>query len=298
MNHLPSWFLQSIPDQDVLARMDAIRSAGVHTVCREAHCPNIAQCFKSGQLTFMILGNICTRHCLFCAVRKTGDVLPAPDEGEPQRIADCARRWGLRYAVVTSVTRDDLEDGGAAHFAAVIRAVRRLGAEYKVEVLVPDFMGRRATVETIVAAGPHVFGHNIETVKRLYPAVRPQADYRRSLGILKAAKEIAASIVTKSSLMLGLGENEYDVYAAMEHLREADVDILTLGQYLAPSQAHYPVAEFIHPEQFVRYNEIARQFGFKAVMAGPLVRSSYCAGELYHSIPCTIASLSAQALQA
>ncbi|HOU36913.1 MAG TPA: lipoyl synthase [Candidatus Omnitrophota bacterium] len=286
MSRLPSWFLQEVPDNDAIARMEYLRCVQVRTVCKEAHCPNVARCFKNRQLTFMILGDTCTRNCVFCAVGKSDHALPLPDPQEPGRIAECARQWGLRYTVVTSVTRDDLEDGGAGHFAAVIGAIHCLDADIKVEVLIPDLMGRQTAIEKIVRAKPHVFGHNIETVQRLYPAVRPGADYRRSLGVLKSAKAFDPGIVTKSSIMLGLGENEYDVYAAMEHLRRADVDILTLGQYLAPSIAHYPVQEFIHPEQFIRYQEIAKQFGFKAVFAGPLVRSSFCAGELYHSMTC------------
>lgn len=286
MSRLPSWFLQEVPDNDTLARMESLRSGHIHTVCKEARCPNAARCFKNRQLTFMILGDTCTRNCLFCAVGKSDHALPDPDPREPGRVAECARQWGLRYAVVTSVTRDDLEDGGAGHFAAVIKAINGLDADIKIEVLIPDLMGRQSSIEKIVRAKPHVLGHNIETVRRLYPAVRPGADYRRSLDVLKAAKAFDPGIVTKSSIMLGLGENEYDVYAAMEHLRRADVDILTLGQYLAPSGAHYPVQEFIHPEQFIRYNEIAKAFGFKAVIAGPLVRSSFCAGELYHSMTC------------
>lgn len=234
----------------------------------------------------MVLGDTCTRHCTFCAVQKSDISLPLPDPDEPQRLAECARLWGLGYAVVTSVTRDDIEDGGASHFARVISVIRGLGEHIKIEVLVSDFMGSRPSIEKVVSAKPHVFGHNIETVKRFYPLLRPEADYNRSLGVLKAAKLYDPGIITKSSLMLGLGENEYDVYAAMEHLRRAGVDILAMGQYLAPSPAHYPVQEYIHPDRFSRYGEIAKQFGFKAALCGPLVRSSYCAEELYRSIVC------------
>jgi lipoyl synthase len=284
MNRLPSWFSQEIPDQAVLGRIDAVGSARVRTVCREAHCPNTGRCLKNKQVTFLILGGACTRHCLFCAVQKTDASAHAVDPQEPGRIAAFVKQWDLRYAVVTSVTRDDLADGGAGQFSSVVEAVRGLQRDIKIEVLVPDFQGRLDCIDKVVAAGPHVFGHNLETVRRLYPAVRPEADYRRSLSVLKAAKARDPRIVTKSSIMLGLGENEYDVYSAMEHLRRADVDILTLGHYLAPSVVHYPVQEFITPEQFTQYGETAKQFGFRAVLSGPLVRSSFCAEELYHSI--------------
>ncbi|MFA5100052.1 MAG: lipoyl synthase [Candidatus Omnitrophota bacterium] len=286
MNRLPSWFAQDIPDQAVLERIDAAGNAQVHTVCKEAHCPNTARCLKNKQLTFLILGDTCTRHCLFCAVGKSAGAIAAVDPGEPEHIAALVKQWDLRYVVLTSVTRDDLPDGGASRFCDVASAVRGLDRTIEIEMLVPDFQGRRESIEKVVLAKPEVFGHNIETVRRLYPAVRPEADYRRSLGVLKAAKSFNPAIITKSSIMLGLGENEYDVYAAMEHLRRAGVDILTLGQYLAPSDKHYPVREYIHPGQFAQYGEYAKQFGFRAVLSGPLVRSSFCAGELYHSLPC------------
>jgi lipoyl synthase len=285
-NRLPSWFTQEIPDQSVTDRIDEVDSAKVRTVCREAHCPNVSRCIKNKQLTFLILGDICTRHCLFCAVQRS-DAVPEPvDDKEPARVAGVIKQWDLKYAVVTSVTRDDLADGGAGHFCSVIKAVRSLGRSRKIEVLVPDFQGQEQCVKMVVKAHPDVFGHNIETVKRLYPVVRPEARYDRSLELLRFAKECDSAIITKSSLMLGMGENEYDVYATMEHLRKAGVDILCLGQYLAPSDAHYPVQEFVSPEQFAHYGAIAKQFGFRAVSSGPLVRSSFGAEELYISIPC------------
>jgi lipoyl synthase len=286
MNRLPAWFAQDIPDQVISGRAEAAGDARVHTVCREAHCPNMARCLKNKQLTFLILGQACTRHCRFCAVEKSDIFLGDPDPGEPGRVAALVKEWDLRYAVVTSVTRDDLEDGGSGQFCAVVKAIRAAGGGRKIEVLTPDFRGRARSVEDIVDAGPDVFGHNIETVGRLYPEVRPEADFSRSLSVLRTAKSRNPGIITKSSVMLGLGENEYDVYAAMEHLRRASVDILTLGQYLAPSGAHYPVQEFISPEQFARYGETAKQFGFRAVLSGPLVRSSFCAEELYNTLSC------------
>ncbi|MFA6383756.1 MAG: lipoyl synthase [Candidatus Omnitrophota bacterium] len=287
MNRLPPWFAQQIPDQAVLGRIDEAGGARVRTVCREARCPNTARCLKNKQLTFLILGPVCTRHCLFCAVQKAYPA-QAADPQESGRIAALVKRWDLRYVVVTSVTRDDLPDGGSGLFCGVVDAIRGLGGDRKIELLVPDFQGKVRRVEEVVAAGPDVFGHNIETVARLYPDVRPEADYSRSLEILKAAKSFDPGIITKSSIMLGLGENEYDVYSAMEHLRRASVDILTLGQYLAPSDKHYAVREFIAPERFARYGDIARQLGFRAVLSGPLVRSSFRAEELYNSILCSI----------
>ena len=286
MNRLPSWLTQEISDQAVLDRIDEIGNAQVRTVCREAHCPNTARCLKNKQLTFLILGDRCTRHCLFCSVQKRAVSGCDVDPQESGRISALVKQWGLRYVVVTSVTRDDLADGGAGGFCSVVNAVRGLGTKAKIEVLVPDFQGNRDSIEKIVSAKPHVFGHNIETVRRLYPAVRPKADYRQSLSVLKFAKACDPGIITKSSIMLGLGENEYDLYSVMEHLRRAGVDILTLGQYLAPSDRHCPVNEFIDPDRFTYYGEIARQFGFRAVLSGPLVRSSFCAEELYNSIAC------------
>jgi lipoyl synthase len=284
---LPSWLHQEMPDKAASDLVNEVKCADVHTVCREAHCPNISRCFKNKQLTFLILGDICTRHCLFCAVHKTENKKAGPvDEQEPEKIAAVIRQWDLKYVVVTSVTRDDLIDGGAGQFCRVIKEVRSLGRVKKIEVLIPDLQGSESLIKQIVLAGPDVLGHNIETVRRLYAEVRPEAGFFRSLDVLKFAKECDPDLITKSSLMLGMGENEYDVYAAMEHLRNAKVDILTLGQYLAPSDSHYPVQEYVSPEQFKQYEDIARQFGFRAVLSGPLVRSSFCAEELYNSIAC------------
>ncbi|MCU0651099.1 MAG: lipoyl synthase [Candidatus Omnitrophica bacterium] len=282
----PSWLRQEIPDQSVLEKISEVNDAKVHTVCREAHCPNMCNCLKNKQLTFLILGDTCTRRCLFCAVQKKTEGLMPPDINEPERIAAMVQKWDLRYAVITSVTRDDLLDAGAKHFCDCINAVRSLSGGHKIEVLVPDFLGMQDSIKQVVACRPDVFGHNIETVKRLYWVVRPDADYARSLEVLRFAKECRPEIITKSSIMLGMGENEYDVYGAMENLRNAQVDILTLGQYLAPTEAHYPVQDYITPGQFLHYENIGRQFGFKAVYSGPLVRSSLDAERIYNSIPC------------
>ena len=286
MNRLPCWFLQDIPNQAVLERIEAVGNAGVHTVCRQAHCPNTVRCLNNNQLTFLILGNVCTRNCRFCAVEKSTAAALQVDPQEPGRIATLVKLWGLRYVVVTSVTRDDLDDGGANQFTSVVKAVKSISQGCKIEVLVPDFQGKIDCIEKIVHTKPEVFGHNIETVRRLYQVVRHEADYNRSLDVLKAVKSCDPYILTKSSIMLGLGENEYDILEAMEDLRSTSVDILTLGQYLAPSSDHYPVQEFISEEQFTKYGKIAKQLGFRAVLAGPLVRSSYCAEELYNSISC------------
>ncbi len=292
MNRLPPWFLQDIPDSAVLDRVETIGKSRVHTVCKEAHCPNINRCLKNKQLTFLILGDACTRACSFCAVRKAQDQrgpvdpLEFVDPREPENVCAVVRKWDIEYVVLTSVTRDDLSDGGAAQFRDCVKAIRSSGRSRKIEVLVPDFLGNTASVRTVSEVYPEVFGHNIETVKRLYKEIRPQADYYRSLAVLKAAKDFNRSQITKSSLMLGLGENEYDVYGAMEDLRKAGVDIITLGQYLAPSKDHYPVAEYVDPGQFGRYADAARQFGFKAVLSDPVARSSYRAQELYEAIKC------------
>ncbi len=253
------------------------------TVCREAHCPNRGECYACGTATFMVLGSVCTRACTFCAVH--GGTPQPPDPDEPRRVAEAARRLGLRHVVVTSVTRDDLPDGGSAHFAAVIRALHER-TQATVEVLTPDFEGRRADVERVLDAAPEVFNHNVETVPRLYPAVRPQptvgsrADYARSLGVLAVAAEHPARAVTKSGLMLGLGEREDEVLDVLAELRRAGCRAVTMGQYLAPSAAHHPVVEFVRPEQFEEYGRRAREMGFDAVASAPLVRSSYGAAEL------------------
>jgi len=226
----------------------------------------------------MIMGNVCTRSCRFCAVRG-GEPEPL-DSSEPQRIAAATKEMGLRHVVVTSVTRDDLEDGGAAHFAAVIRALRDLSSEISVEVLVPDFGGRKESVRTVVQAEPDVFNHNVETVPLLYPEVRPGADYEVSLGVLQFARGLRQRMLTKSGLMLGLGESKEDVEAVMGDLRRVECDILTIGQYLRPSAEHLAVVEFIEPAEFERYLELGTRMGFRTVASGPFVRSSFNAAEV------------------
>jgi lipoic acid synthetase len=229
--------------------------------------------------TFMIMGDVCTRNCTFCAVAKG---FPSPlDTEEPDHIAAAVNQLGLTYVVITCVTRDDLADGGAAHFAATIKSLHKRVPALRVEVLVSDFKGSAESVRTVVAAEPDVFAHNLETVPRLYAEVRPMADYRRSLDVLKMAKELAPDVVTKSALMLGLGEAQDEVIGVMRDLRQAGCDLLTLGQYLAPSPRHYPVVRFVTPEEFAVFEQLGLKEGFKGVASAPLVRSSFRAAELY-----------------
>lgn len=258
-----------------------VRAGGLHTICESARCPNIGECWEKRTATFLVLGDVCTRNCGFCAVAK-GTPLP-PDPGEPARVAEAAVRLGLRYAVITSVTRDDLADGGAAHFAAVIRAVREARPGTRVEALIPDFGGDEAALGAVLDASPDVLNHNLETTESLYPAIRrPRANYGRSLGVLAAAKARGAR--TKSGLMIGLGESEPDILRTFADLRRAGCDLLTVGQYLQPTAAHPPVARYYTPEEFEALAEEARRAGFREVVAGPLVRSSYEAGRLFDAV--------------
>jgi lipoic acid synthetase len=255
---------------------------GLHTVCEEARCPNQGECFGRRTATFMILGNLCTRDCAFCSV-SSGKPLP-PDASEPPRVAQAAKDLGLRHVVVTSVTRDDLRDGGAQHFASTIRAIRTLLPQAIVEVLIPDLEGDEEALQMILQAGPHILGHNLETVPRIYPFVRPQALYERSLHLLSFAKTKGGGILTKSGLMLGLGESMEEVEGVMEDLRRASCDLLSLGQYLQPTSRQVPVQDFIPPEIFSRFEEKGRQLGFANVASAPFVRSSYHSEEAYQKI--------------
>jgi lipoic acid synthetase len=254
-----------------------VRQLGLHTVCESAACPNIGECWNQRTATFMILGNVCTRRCGFCAVLK-GPPLPV-DYDEPRRVAEAVARLRLRHAVITSVNRDDRKDGGAELFALTIRAIRERVPDCRVEVLVPDFQGSHAAVDLVLEARPDVFNHNVETVPRLYRQVRLGARYERSLDILAYARQRCPDLVTKSGLMLGLGETTEEVLAVMRDLAERDVNVLTLGQYLSPSPAHLPVARFVPPEEFAELAEAGRRMGFRRIIAGPLVRSSYHAAE-------------------
>ncbi len=259
-----------------------LREGKLHTVCQEAHCPNQGECFSKGTATFLILGDRCTRNCGFCAVGHGPEGPPDPDE--PRRVAEAALAMGLTYVVVTSVTRDDLPDGGAGHFAETIREVRKRLPEARVEVLVPDFRGSKEALRTVLNARPDVLNHNLETVPRLYPEVRPGAGYGRSLDLLNNARTLAPGVLTKSGLMLGLGEASHEVREVLRDLVSAGCVILTMGQYLQPSRGHLPVRRFIPPEEFEAWRMIALNMGFREVASGPLVRSSYHAGELYRSL--------------
>jgi len=254
-----------------------LRRLDLNTVCQGARCPNLWECFTEPMATFMIMGNICTRNCRFCSVAK-GRPRPV-DEREAKRLAMAVKRLGLKHVVITSVTRDDLADGGAYYFFSAIWEVRSVSPEVAIEVLIPDFQGRRKAIEQVVEASPDIVGHNLETVPSLYGKVRPGASYERSLGLLKLVKILDPNIYTKSSLMLGLGEEEKEILSVMEDLREADCDILTLGQYLQPSSSHLEIDRFIPPSKFEEYKGVAENMGFLFVASGPFVRSSYKASE-------------------
>lgn len=281
INRLPAWFRQPLPDDTYFKRMELIFNFKLNTVCKSARCPNITDCFKNKQVTFMILGNTCTRNCRFCAVDKSEDIFLGLDKNEPYKIAQLVKELGLEFVVITSVSRDDLIDGGAEEFSRVVKLIREAKSNIKIEILIPDFLGNIKSLETVVAARPNVIGHNLETVQRLYKDLRPRSLYQLSLGVLSQIKELNPEVITKSSLMLGLGEKQEEVVMAMRDLRYVGCDILTLGQYLAPSQNHYPIKEFISPEQFEKYKGIGMGLGFKSVLSGPKVRSSYNADKLY-----------------
>lgn len=278
----PVWFRQDIPDMDKVRAMKAqFRQSGLHTVCESARCPNLGQCWGQGVATFMILGEICTRACRFCSV-KAGRPLDV-DAKEPEEVALAVERLKLRYVVITSVARDDLPDEGAGHFVATIAAVRRRMPQTKIEVLIPDFSNRLDCVHTLGATAPEVISHNIETVKRLSPAVRPQAEYQRSLEVLRQFKVHNPKQLTKSSFMVGLGERDEEIEEVMRDLVAAGCDLLTIGQYLAPTQMkrHVRVQRYVPPETFESYKILGLSLGFKHVMSAPLVRSSFIAEQGY-----------------
>jgi lipoic acid synthetase len=285
---LPEWLRTKLPTADGFARTrNLLDELKLHTVCESAKCPNHWECWSKGTATFMIAGDRCTRACGFCAVTTARPF--ALEADEPGRVAEATRQLRLRHIVITAVARDDLADGGAGHFRETIEAVRELNPDTVIEVLVPDFNDRDESIETVLAAGPHIFNHNLETVRRLTPLVRSRATYDRSLSVLRKAKAgRAGAIYTKSGMMLGLGETEEEVVAALEDLRRAGCDILTLGQYLQPTLKHLPVVEFIAPETFDAYGRIARSLGFVHVASGPMVRSSYHADEF--TLPWRIAN--------
>jgi len=279
----PEWLKVSVKDS---SRFNSVKSTlkdlKLVTVCEEAHCPNINECWDSGTATFMILGDTCTRGCKFCNV-KTSKKGVLVDKNEPHKIAEAVKKWGLDYIVLTSVDRDDLEDQGANHFSKCIKELKKIGI--LVEVLIPDFRGNKELIKNIIEAKPDVIAHNIETVKSLQTIRDPRASYFQSLEVLKFIKK-NSDIYTKSSLMLGFGETEQEIIQTMKDLREIDVDILTLGQYLRPSQRHTEIKEYIHPDQFNKYKELGLELGFLYVASGPFVRSSYKAGELFIKSKC------------
>lgn len=276
---LPEWLRRPLatPGQ-ATAVAGLLGELRLNTVCQSAKCPNRGECFSSGTATFLIMGDACTRGCRFCAVETR---VPEPlDPDEPRRVAEAAKRMELSHVVVTTVTRDDITDGGAAHFVSVIEALRSAVPDATIEVLTSDFGGRLESVDTVAAARPDVFNHNLETVPRLYAEVRPGADLDRSLAVLARVRETQPDLPTKSGLMLGLGETEDEVLELMTLLLESDVRLLTLGQYLRPSEAHLPVAEFVEPAVFARLGRAARKMGFTSVASAPFVRSSYHAHEM------------------
>jgi len=276
----PDWLKVRFAAGPNYARIDRYHKRdGLHTVCRSAACPNQGECWSRGTATFMILGDRCTRGCSFCNMTKAFPSPPDPEE--PGKVGRAVAELALRHAVITSVTRDDLPDGGAGHFAATVDAIRRFAPGCRVELLIPDFGGKRDSLAVVLERRPEVLGHNLETVPRLYPDVRQGADYRRSLTLLTASRDLASGIPTKSGLLLGIGETVSELLAVLADLRLTGCTFLTLGQYLAPTRHHFPVHRFIPPEEFGRFRETAINMGFVQVEAGPLVRSSYHAEEQY-----------------
>lgn len=279
----PKWLrrkLPSGPEYEQIRKM--LKKNSLNTVCQEAQCPNQFECYSSGTATFMILGEKCTRNCSFCAVQHSP--MGGVDESEPHRVAETVKQMELKYVVVTSVTRDDLADGGAHIFVNTIKEIRSINPLVRIEILIPDLQGAWQHLEQIVHAQPDVLNHNLETVERLYPTVRPQAIYERSLELLKKVKDLDSSMITKSGIMLGLGEYEDELKKSMDDLLSSGCDILTLGQYLQPSKNHLPVEEFVPPEKFSEWKEFALQRGFTGVASGPTVRSSYDAEAIYKRV--------------
>lgn len=282
---LPAWLRLDLPTQSSFAKTrNLLDGLKLHTVCESAKCPNHWECWSKGTATFMIAGDRCTRACGFCAVSTLKPL--ALENDEPQRVAEATQRMGLKHVVITAVARDDLADGGAEHFRQTIEAVRAANPGIIIEVLVPDFLDKDHCIDTVLSAEPHIYNHNLETVRRLTPEVRFRATYDRSLSVLKKVKEKRGdSIYTKSGLMLGLGETEEELFTAMQDLRASNCDILTLGQYLQPTLKHLPVVEYVHPDRFAAYKRIAEEMGFTHVASGPMVRSSYHADEFQIAKP-------------
>ena len=279
----PPWLRQKAPDPLLLTQMEELlRGFSLHTVCEAAQCPNQGECFACRTAAFLLMGDICTRNCRFCAVKK-GSPLPL-DPDEPQNVAQAVSALKLKHAVITSVTRDDLPDGGSEHFARTVEAIRQHNPEVSIEVLIPDFQGSPQAIEKVINSEPQVINHNLETVPSLYPEVRPEAEYHRSLDLLRMVKIANPRIVTKSGLMLGLGEQHSEVITVMEELCAAGCDCLTIGQYLPPSSKHRQLVRYVTPSEFKQYQRIGMEIGFGSVVSGPLVRSSFKAGEMYRQV--------------
>ncbi len=278
----PEWLNKRIDFKKTRELEGLFKRLRLNTVCREAFCPNIAECFEQGVATFLILGNTCTRGCVFCAVKKGAPT--TLDREEPRRVRDAVKILGLKHVVITSVTRDDLRDGGAGPFAETIEEIKKIGENITIEALVPDFKGEIDPLRAVITARPDILAHNVETVPRIYVEVRKGADYRCSLALLMKVKELKGEIYTKSGLMLGLGEEEGEVLSVMRDLREARCDFLSIGQYLAPTPDHIQVKEYIEPGRFAFYKEEARRMGFLSVQSGPYVRSSYLADRYIESL--------------
>jgi lipoic acid synthetase len=278
----PPWLKKKLPPLQDLEKVRVILKKGeLHTVCEEARCPNLGECFSQGTATILILGRICTRDCGFCAVERGAP--SSPDEEEPGKVAEAVRQMGLQYVVLTSVTRDDLADGGASHYARAIRLIREVDPRIKVEVLIPDLRGELSSLIQVLEASPDVLNHNVETVDRLYPEVRPQADYARSLHLLRRSKEEAPCLTTKSGFMLGLGEEREEALHLLEDLRSVECDFVTIGQYLQPRPERLPVKRYVPPEEFDEYRKIGKAMGFRGIAAGPFIRSSYHASQLFEA---------------
>lgn len=278
----PEWLKIRPPAGENYKRIKALlREENLYTVCEEAHCPNVHECWAGGTATFMLMGDTCTRGCRFCAV-KTGNPKGVLDLEEPFKVSSSIEKLHLDYVVLTSVDRDDLEDGGAGHFAQTITEIKKKDSRVIVEVLIPDFKGDWTALQKIIEAKPEVIAHNVETVERLTPRVRDKrAGYQQTMDLLEQVKKVDSSIFTKSSIMIGLGETEEEIVKTMEDLRKVDTDILTFGQYLRPTKKHLPVVEYVTPEKFAYYEKLGMEMGFKYVASGPLVRSSYKAGEYF-----------------
>lgn len=281
----PSWLKVKAPGSpEYLETRNIVKSLRLHTVCEEAHCPNIGECWSHSTATFMIMGDLCTRKCHFCAVKKgTEDTLQPLDPIEPERVGRAVRDLKLKHAVITSVDRDDVVDNGARHFQKTVAAIKKHAPDCKIELLIPDLKGSWKDLETIVTSGVDVLNHNIETIPRLYKKVRPGAGYIRSLTLLSTAKQFAPHVITKSGIMVGLGETKEDVFRVMDDMRHHNIDIMTIGQYLRPSERQLPVRAFVTPEEFKEYEDVGLSKGFKFVESGPLVRSSYHAWK--HTAP-------------